>query len=168
MLVLICSAIGSHEEPLVIGNALPALHELEIRVAEDLHVWVGARVSLEPLTLCSEGMLHFEIEDLNGLFSSLKVFRYAYKRCCMMTHMLLWNLRHISKGAFNHDVATTVSVDALTEKRTGWAPGCRHVAVETGMCRDHTCGSCIDCLRRKHLPVSDNAEWPFVGLFTEP
>ena len=159
MLALIWSAVGTQEEPLIIGNCLPALRELEVRAAEDLNVWVGASVRLESLTICSRGVLHFEMEDLDRLLSGLQVFRYAYRRCCMVTHMLLWNLSHISKGIINH------SVDTSTDICTGWAPERRYVAVETGMCRDHTCGTCIDCLRRKHLPMSDNAEWPFVGLF---
>ena len=169
VLALDCSAVGSQEEPLVIGTSLPALRELEIRAAGDLHVWVGVSVSLESLILYSRGMLHFEMEDLDRLLSGLKVFEYAYKRCCMVTHMLLWNLSHIRKGTFNHDVATSVYIDGLTEYRTGWAPERRYVAVETGMCRYHICGTCmLDCLRRKHLPVSDNVEWPFVGLFEQP
>ncbi|BDA46586.1 hypothetical protein COCOBI_09-0380 [Coccomyxa sp. Obi] len=162
VLKLNCSAVGSKEVSLVIGMCLPALCELEIRAVEDLHLWVTPSVSLESVTVCSEGLLHFEMGDLNRFVSGLKRFRYAYSMCHMVTHMLLWNLSEVRKwdSVENIDGSTEMS-EAMTSEYSG-------VVLETSGCRDRSCGACIDCARRKHLPVSDNAEWPFLGLFAQP
>ena len=164
ILKLTCSAVGSQEEPLKIGESLPALRELEIRALdrlEGMYVWVGADLPLESLTLCSKDMLEFHVEDMNCLLSGLRRFRYAFGRCCMMTGGLIWHLRGIRNWT------SVARADGLIDMHKAGALDYSGVALETSWCKDRACGTCIDCLRRKHLPVSDNTDWPFIGLFAQ-
>ena len=164
VLKLTCSAVGSQEEPLKIGESLPALRELEIRALdrlEGMYVWVGANLPLESLTLCSKDMLEFHVEDMNCLLSGLRRFRYAFGRCCMMTGGLIWHLRGIRNWT------SVARADGLIDMHKAGALDYSGVALETSWCKDRACGTCIDCLRRKHLPVSDNTDWPFIGLFAQ-
>ena len=162
VLKLTCSAIGSHKEPLKIGKSLPALRELEIRALEGLYVWIGPSLLLESLILCSEDVLQFAWEDMNCLLSGLKRVMFPPDGICMATFLLAWHLKELMGWT------SVAREDGLTDMRAPGATEYNDEALDPSSCKDRTFGSCIDCLRRKQLPVSDNVDWPFIGLFAQP
>ena len=161
ILKLTCSAVGSQENSLKIGKSLSALRELDIRAVQDLYMWIGASLPLESLTLCSKGKLQCAWEDMILLLSGLRRFRYACDWPCM-ANLLAWYLREFMGWT------SVARADGLTDMHKAGASEYSDVALESSVCKDRTCETCIDCLRRKHLPVSDNADWPFIGLFAQP
>ena len=80
----------------------------------------------------------------------------------MMTYVLVRHLSEIRKWT------RVAGLDGVTDMHEAGASEYNDVALESSACRDRACGTCIDCLRRKHLPMSDNVDWPFIGLFAQP
>ena len=142
-----CKRLGSEKDPFVLGDTLPRLETLEVTAKGKISLSFGTGVRLRVLSTLAGSALCLNFKDIAAFTKRLERFSYKFKRCSEKTRQCVEQLLH-----------KTNPVAFSTAKGS--------CGFEAEQCHEEcACGVCVDCTRRVYMPSSENAMFPFVGLF---